>query len=281
MAITNLIGYRWKPNSTVTITSAATYDIQGVVEGGGNTIKPTFETTNFELIRIYRLNEFSGEYEYFIALSLGGGYFTSAQSTDYWGIAYSSSSYPTTLDIDYQDRNATILFKSGTDTTNTELISWLEANGTLEKEPVLQLRPFLATIANAIRTKKGTTESINAQNFADEIESIESGSGGLVGYTGTVKWQPYHIGDYVSCIVQIVKPDLSVETIKYTAEEEATTTISSPVILIAYAFRAGLPLTSAVNGELYDNWMELMTSVSNGVFIPTANDFILTLRDDE
>ena len=34
---------------------------------------------------------------------------------------------------------------------------------------------FLTSIANAIRNKKGTTGSINAQNFASEIESIESG----------------------------------------------------------------------------------------------------------
>lgn len=42
---------------------------------------------------------------------------------------------------------------------------------------ITQLAPFLTNIANAIRTKKGTTETINAQNFASEIESIESGGG--------------------------------------------------------------------------------------------------------
>ena len=49
-----------------------------------------------------------------------------------------------------------------------------------------QLKPFLTDIANAIRTKKGTTAQINAQNFASEIASIETG-GGLVGYSGTIK----------------------------------------------------------------------------------------------
>jgi hypothetical protein len=33
----------------------------------------------------------------------------------------------------------------------------------------------LQEIANAIRTKKGTTESIPAKNFADEILSLQSG----------------------------------------------------------------------------------------------------------
>ena len=39
------------------------------------------------------------------------------------------------------------------------------------------LREFLTRIANAIRNKKGTTAPINAQNFASEIESIETGGG--------------------------------------------------------------------------------------------------------
>lgn len=36
------------------------------------------------------------------------------------------------------------------------------------------LEDFLTDIANAIRVKKGTSESINAQDFADEIASIKS-----------------------------------------------------------------------------------------------------------
>lgn len=47
---------------------------------------------------------------------------------------------------------------------------------------ITQLAPFLTTIANAIRTKKGTTATIKARNFASEIESIES-VGGLTGYS--------------------------------------------------------------------------------------------------
>lgn len=42
------------------------------------------------------------------------------------------------------------------------------------------LTELFTNIANAIRSKKGTTEPINAQNFASEIESIEVGSGGEV-----------------------------------------------------------------------------------------------------
>lgn len=39
------------------------------------------------------------------------------------------------------------------------------------------LHDFLSDVANAIREKKGTTEPINAQDFASEIASIETGGG--------------------------------------------------------------------------------------------------------
>ena len=73
---------------------------------------------------------------------------------------------------------------TGADLTNPNLIAWLESHATQIKS-IIELKPFLTNIANAIRTKKGTTAQINAQNFASEIESIESG-GGLVGYSGTI-----------------------------------------------------------------------------------------------
>lgn len=44
------------------------------------------------------------------------------------------------------------------------------------------LADYLVDIANAIREKKGTNEAINAQDFASEIASIESGGGN--GWTG-------------------------------------------------------------------------------------------------
>lgn len=53
-----------------------------------------------------------------------------------------------------------------------------------------ELNSFLTGIADAIRSKKGTTDKINAQNFASEIESISGGGGGAViktegGWKGT------------------------------------------------------------------------------------------------
>lgn len=40
------------------------------------------------------------------------------------------------------------------------------------------LNELMTNIANAIRTKKGTSETINAQNFPSEIENLPSGGGG-------------------------------------------------------------------------------------------------------
>lgn len=45
------------------------------------------------------------------------------------------------------------------------------------------LTDFLTDVADAIRAKKGTTEAINPQNFADEIASIQGGGGGSM-WTG-------------------------------------------------------------------------------------------------
>ena len=40
-----------------------------------------------------------------------------------------------------------------------------------------ELNSFLTSIANAIRSKKGTTDKINASNFASEIENLQSSGG--------------------------------------------------------------------------------------------------------
>ena len=40
------------------------------------------------------------------------------------------------------------------------------------------LQEFLTDVANAIRTKTGTTQPINAQDFSDKILSIQTGGGG-------------------------------------------------------------------------------------------------------
>ena len=91
------------------------------------------------------------------------------------------------------DQALELKITGGADATNPKLIQWFLANQARirnsEKDNAIpQLKPFLTGIANAIRTKKGTTAQINAQDFASEIESIEGGGGSATlkgGWTGT------------------------------------------------------------------------------------------------
>ena len=53
--------------------------------------------------------------------------------------------------------------------------SWFTSIATQLPSPIRDLPSFLTNIANAIRTKKGTSETINAQDFASEIENLSSG----------------------------------------------------------------------------------------------------------
>lgn len=57
------------------------------------------------------------------------------------------------------------------------------------------LNEVFTNIANAIRSKKGTTDKMTPTNMPSEIESIESGSGtgGLVGYSSSV----FNLSSYV------------------------------------------------------------------------------------
>ena len=58
--------------------------------------------------------------------------------------------------------------------TQNDLLSSLFSTTPFVQEKVT-LNSFLTSIADAIRSKKGTTEPINASNFASEIEKIQTG----------------------------------------------------------------------------------------------------------
>lgn len=237
MAITDLTGYRWTGNATISISSAATYDIQGVLLSSDNSEN---DTTDFQLKRYTGTNDYSGETEYVIGLQITGSpnYDENGIIGGWCYYANSSSSYPSSCskaNTSYKHFSS-IKFTGGTDATNTELIAWLEVNGTLEKmvEPVLQIKPFLKGIADAIRNKKGTTESINAQNFASEIESIETGSG-LTGYSGEIRQGDIEINQL--CIIHS----------DGTTEELISSDITFPLTLSNVVFCI---VATDMNGEL-------------------------------
>ena len=144
---------------------------------------------------------------------------------------------------------------------------------------ITQLAPFLTNIANAIRTKKGTTETINAQNFASEIESIESG-GRLTGYTGTVGYNDYVYGRNPHMILTLLKPDFTVEYVEILERKQVQ--ITTPVIAIGFFY------TPQINGyenksgvEVYMHSLSDYYVYTSGMIIPTENNFQITLIDDE
>lgn len=69
------------------------------------------------------------------------------------------------------------------------------------------LGDFLTDVANAIRAKKGTSESINAQDFADEIASLE-GDGGK---KQRVMYLRRNNGGYINTGVQGANSNLTIE----------------------------------------------------------------------
>lgn len=83
------------------------------------------------------------------------------------------------ISINFDDTTNNYFYFNSVSTTDTAFYTNLTkytVQSSIPIEKITQLKPFLQSIANAIRTKKGTTETINAQNFVSEIESIEGGN---------------------------------------------------------------------------------------------------------
>ena len=68
-----------------------------------------------------------------------------------------------------------INFGSTPQTIGDNFYAYLTANATPQSSPSTNLSDFLTEVAEAIRTKKGTSAQINAQDFPSEIASIETG----------------------------------------------------------------------------------------------------------
>lgn len=155
-----------------------------------------------------------------------------------WGGSYGGISNSNALNI---------TITGGDDADSESLIQWLldnnaEITGGVY-EAITQLAPFLTNIANAIRTKKGTTETINAQDFASEIESI---SGGLTGYTGTITFTG--LTNYYNISYLVIHSDGTYEKIESVSETNNVNNAIYIVVRLNYKYAlAGARETNATD----------------------------------
>lgn len=118
MAITDLTGYTWRANST--LVSYLSYTTEGITYIYNDEEK----TESFSGIRkISGIDAWHGTIAPFTYLLPTDGIYTAQSLTDGEGW-YTSSPF---VKVDTFE----ITFKAGDDLTNTELISWVEENGTL------------------------------------------------------------------------------------------------------------------------------------------------------
>lgn len=85
-----------------------------------------------------------------------------------------NASWPSSNTFD-QAGYKTIDFGSTEQTVDDDFYTYLSANAVPETDPANNLSDYLTTVAKAIKTKKGTSAQINAQDFPEEIASIETG----------------------------------------------------------------------------------------------------------
>ena len=94
---------------------------------------------------------------------------------------------PNSIVINSEVANADLYSNIPAGLENDKLASLFSTTPFVQEK--VTLNSFLKGIADAIRSKKGTTEPINAQNFASEIASISGGGGGSVTVTIPGEWQ--------------------------------------------------------------------------------------------
>ena len=141
------------------------------------------------------------------------------------------------------------------------------------------LTEFLTGIADAIREKKGTTDPINAQNFASEIAAISSGGGGRKTTTGTVTFTEaavqqtitHNLGSVPSCFILYPK-DLSVIPTSGTEEAKGTAWKFAYVNNTAGGIAVGVTYQGNTNtGNLL-----YVVDTDNAVAAPSATETTVT-----
>lgn len=130
------------------------------------------------------------------------------------------------------------------------------------------LQDFLTDVANAIRTKTGTTQPINAQNFSTEILNIQTGGGGntLKNLLDATKSAYYLFYDYKGTSVDglIAYDDTENVTTVASMFDHNTNLINAPLLNTSNAtwwVGAFSYCNSLINLPLYD--MSKATDISN------------------
>lgn len=152
MSVINLTNTTWVFNESIdTTTGMGTYNIN-FTSNGENFVKINMSYRGYTPIVYYREDGTNVEVNY----------------NEVWS----------------DDAYRTITFTGGADAENDNLLSFMQIAAYKHSST---LKELLTSIANVLRSKKGTTEPIPAQNFPKEIASIEGGGYSFLNYLINVR----------------------------------------------------------------------------------------------
>lgn len=152
MPITDLTGYTWVGNSTVLWEGPVSYNVNFIIKDMDNE-----------------------EYNFVTFDFIGSSKFYAIQGNNSYDIA----PMDITTTLTFNSYISSITFAGGTDATNSTLIAWLEANGTLTApSPQVQAISSFNTISLTDNTDY-ITLTINGESF--DLETINQPSGYTVG----------------------------------------------------------------------------------------------------
>ena len=157
MAITDLTGYTWVGNETLTFTALGSIDVNSYYINF-DYIYYDYPFPSNELDVVYDIDgDFTGIEQIFVRYGSN--------------IVYTENGGWSNND------NKTITITGGTDATNADLIAWLEANGTLTPEPstadkLQDLIDIKQDIKEAIENKGADLTGVDFGGYAEKIDEL-------------------------------------------------------------------------------------------------------------
>lgn len=140
-----------------------------------------------------------------------------------------------------------------------------------------ELRNTFQEIANAIRTKSGTTEPISARNFASSILSLNAGAG-----AGGSKITVYTL--IPECTAVPIDSTTIIENIYFNtslSEEEVISLIDNAFASVPDWPEELGPMTYVFMSETTDKWMMVMVMVQEGMYFIQAFNKEPTTEEEE